>query len=409
MHPKDIQIEDFTYILPEEKIAKFPTIQRTDAKLLVYKNGKIQDLIFKEIQQALTPKTLLIINETKVVYARLLMHKETGGKVEVFCLEPDESYSDIPTAMASKGEVLWKCLLGGGAKWKEHQELLIKNDKLILKAERVKQTEGAWILKLEWNDKTLSFAEVLEQLGKVPLPPYIKRDTEENDKADYQSVFAKEEGSVAAPTASLHFSKSLIQSLQQNNINFSPVILHVGAGTFKPVNSETMEDHLMHSEWIEVSTTQLETIKAQLQSNEKIVAVGTTSCRTLESLYWIGLQIKNGVKIENGSQAVPQWLPYEHNYKLITAEESIASIINFLKQNQQKQLIVKTQIIIAPGYSFKIINGLITNFHQPQSTLLLLVAALIGKDWQKIYQHALDNQYRFLSYGDGSLLWENNQ
>ncbi|HTO17017.1 MAG TPA: S-adenosylmethionine:tRNA ribosyltransferase-isomerase [Edaphocola sp.] len=408
MHPKDIKIEEFSYPLPEEKIAKFPVINRDEAKLLVYKNGMINDFIFNEIVNFIPEKTLLIFNETKVVYARLLMHKETGGKVEVFCLEPDDRYSDIPTAMANKGEVHWKCLLGGGSKWKAQQSLFLEDETLTLNAERAQQFEGGWIIRLFWNDDSLSFAEVLERLGNVPLPPYLKRETIETDKQDYQSIFAKEEGSVAAPTASLHFTEKLVQSLKQKGVNFSPVTLHVGAGTFKPVSSDTMEGHLMHSEWIELTIEQLRTVAHQLEQKENIIAVGTTSCRTLESLYWIGLQLHNGISIENGNIAVHQWLPYEHKYTFIEPHEAIEAIINDLKQKNENKLIVKTQIIIAPGYSFKIINGLITNFHQPQSTLLLLVAAMLGEDWHKIYDHALKNDYRFLSYGDGSLLWLNN-
>lgn len=406
MHPKDIKIEAYNYTLPEEKIAAFPLRERDGSKLLIYKTGQIEDRQFNTIAAYLPEDTLMVYNQTKVVHARLLFKKPTGGKVEVFCLEPDARYADVPTAMLSKGEVYWKCFLGGAAKWKEGA-LVLEAEDFSIYAERVAQQDGAWVLKLSWTDPSLSFAEVLHKAGKVPLPPYLNREATAADEATYQSIFAKEEGSVAAPTASLHFTPKVLESLAVKGISTLSVTLHVGAGTFKPVKSATMQDHEMHAEWLEVSKAQLTALAQYLEEQRTLVAVGTTSCRTLESLYWIGVQLINGVVIENGAVAVTQWLPYESGFETVAAAESIKAIIRHLDTNHSGKLVVKTQIIIAPGYDFKVVNGLITNFHQPESTLLLLVSALIGKDWKSVYGHALSNNYRFLSYGDSSLLWRN--
>ncbi|RYD98189.1 MAG: S-adenosylmethionine:tRNA ribosyltransferase-isomerase [Sphingobacteriales bacterium] len=404
MHPKDIKIETYNYTLPEEKIATFPLAERDASKLLVYKSGQIEDQQFDTIAAYLPEDALMVYNQTKVVHARLLFKKPTGGKVEVFCLEPDARYADVPTAMLSRGSVYWKCFLGGASKWKEGL-LVLETEDFIMHAERVAQQDGAWVLKLSWTDPELSFAEVLHKAGKVPLPPYLNREATAADEASYQSIFAKEEGSVAAPTASLHFTPGVLASIAKKGVSTLSVTLHVGAGTFKPVKSETMEDHEMHAEWLEVSKAQLTALAKHLSAQKPLVAVGTTSCRTLESLYWIGIQLINGVPIENGAVAVTQWLPYEAVFAVVPAVASINAIISHLEATQADKLMVKTQIIIAPGYDFKIVNGLITNFHQPESTLLLLVAALIGTDWKSVYEHALKNNYRFLSYGDSSLLW----
>lgn len=404
MHPKDIKIEAYNYMLPEEKIAAFPLAERDSSKLLLYKDGRIEDRQFNTIAAYLPKDALLVYNQTKVVHARLLFKKPTGGKVEVFCLEPDARYADVPTAMLSKGEVYWKCFLGGASKWKEGA-LVLETEDFVMQAERIAQQDGAWLLKLSWDNAVLSFAEVLHKAGKVPLPPYLNREATAADEATYQSIFAKEEGSVAAPTASLHFTPEVLESIALKGVQTLSVTLHVGAGTFKPVKSATMEDHEMHAEWLEISKAQLTALAQHLEAQKPLVAVGTTSCRTLESLYWIGVQLINGVVIENGAVAVSQWLPYESVFETVSAAESINAIIAHLNATRSAKLVVKTQIIIAPGYDFKLVNGLITNFHQPESTLLLLVSALIGEDWEKVYDHALTSNYRFLSYGDSSLLW----
>lgn len=405
MHPKLLAIESFQYDLPDSKIAIHPLAQRDASKLLVYRNGELIDTCFNQLEQQLTESTLLVYNQTKVVHARLLFQKETGGKVEVFCLEPDLRYADVTTAMKAKGEVYWKCLLGGASKWKEGQLLHLNTSTLQVAAERIAAQDGAWIIRLFWNDNTLSFAEILQEVGKVPLPPYLNREANEEDKSTYQTVFAKEEGSVAAPTASLHFTPSVLQALKAKGIKMTEVTLHVGAGTFKPVKAAQMEGHEMHAEWMEVNVATINNLIHHLAANNPIVPIGTTSCRTIESLYWIGLQAFYGKIIEMGSVAVTQWMPYECQRDLIDPSQALKALINQLEERKIDKLILRTQIIIAPGYDFKLVRGLITNFHQPQSTLLLLVAALIGDDWKNVYQYALNNDYRFLSYGDSSLLW----
>lgn len=377
---------------------------RDASKLLIYKDGEIQEDTYAHISTHIPEKTLLVFNQTKVVHARLLFQKPTGGIIEVFCLEPDDKYSDIQTAMLQKGSVNWKCMVGGASKWKPGMvlELNCQNPVFTISASVIEKNAGSFTLQLQWSDSSLSFAEVLHFVGKVPLPPYLNRDADINDEDRYQTIFAKEEGSVAAPTAGLHFTEQVLQSLALKHIDTTFVTLHVGAGTFKPVKSETMMDHDMHAEWIEVDQHTIAQLIQHLHTG--IVAVGTTSLRTLESLYWIGCKILNGDNIDLSSIATTQWDPYEMIVSY-TAEKALTAISDYLKTHNKHRLITRTQILIAPGYRFRVIRGLVTNFHQPQSTLLLLVAALIGENWRKIYQHALEHNYRFLSYGDGNLLW----
>ena len=421
-NPRNISIQDYTYSLPEEKIAKYPLAKRDDSKLLVYNNGEITEDIYKNIANQLPDNSLLIFNNTKVVEARLLFQKPTGGVIEIFCLEPHEQYADITTAMLQKEKVLWQCLVGGASKWKSGQvlEKRIQHEgkEIILSTNYVEKRIGSFIIELSWTPSSLSFAEVLHFAGAIPLPPYIKREVEEADHVRYQTVYAEFDGSVAAPTAGLHFTDSIFEQLEKKNIQKDFVTLHVGAGTFKPVKSETMEEHDMHAEWINVSKETISTILNNLDKN--IIAVGTTSLRTIESLYWIGrrtelrsvqdlpeLRSVIGLSEQSSDCHVSQWEAYELLEGNITATEALQSLVKWMDENKLERLVTKTQILIAPGYQFKIIKGLITNFHQPQSTLLLLVAALIGEDWKTIYNYALQNDFRFLSYGDGSLLWRN--
>lgn len=412
-NPRNISIQDYTYSLPEEKIAKYPLAKRDDSKLLVYNNGEITEDIYKNIANQLPDNSLLIFNNTKVVEARLLFQKPTGGVIEIFCLEPHEQYADITTAMLQKEKVLWQCLVGGASKWKSGQvlEKRIQHEgkEIILSTNYVEKRIGSFIIELSWTPSSLSFAEVLHFAGAIPLPPYIKREVEESDHERYQTVYAEHDGSVAAPTAGLHFTNSIFEQLEKKNIQKDFVTLHVGAGTFKPVKSETMEEHDMHAEWINVSKETISTILNNLDKN--IIAVGTTSLRTIESLYWIGRRTELRSVKELSEQSsdchVSQWEAYELLEGNITATEALQSLVKWMDENKLERLVTKTQILIAPGYQFKIIKGLITNFHQPQSTLLLLVAALIGEDWKTIYNYALQNDFRFLSYGDGSLLWRN--
>jgi S-adenosylmethionine:tRNA ribosyltransferase-isomerase len=404
MHPKDLQIADYTYELPDDRIAKYPLPVRDASRLLVYDEGQISEDIYHNIAAHIPAGSFMVFNQTRVVNARLLFTKPSGGTIEVFCLSPAEQYADIQTAMLQKGSVQWECLVGGAGKWKHGMVLQLAHHApdFVLSAKIVSRTATSFVLELSWDSIEMTFAEILHFAGKVPLPPYLHRNAEVSDEERYQTLFAKEEGSVAAPTAGLHFTNEVMQSLAQKNIDAAFVTLHVGAGTFKPVKSETMAEHEMHAEWIEVSVDFIKQLKAHL--NGTIVAVGTTSLRTLESLYWIGNKLTNGAEIDLHGLAVAQWDPYGQS-AICAAEEALDGLIKYLEGNRLNKLITRTQILIAPGYTFRIVNGLITNFHQPQSTLLLLVSAFIGADWRRVYEYAMNHGFRFLSYGDGSLLW----
>ena len=403
-NPGTLSIKNFTYILPEERIAKYPLPERDTSKLLIYKEGTITESIYRNIAEHIPADTLLVFNDTKVVEARLLFQKPTGGVIEIFCLEPHEQYGDVTTAMLQQGKVLWKCLVGGASKWK-HGQVLEKKitgsaNEFILSAKYIEKAEDSFVIELSWNNSSLSFAEVLHLVGAIPLPPYIKREADKNDTERYQTIYAHHDGSVAAPTAGLHFTDYIFKKLSEKNIQKDFVTLHVGAGTFKPVKVDTMDQHQMHAEYFSVSILTIKNIIEQLDKN--IIAVGTTSLRTMESLYWLGV-MKSGVR--SRESGVSQWMPYENMNETISARESLNILLDWMEKNNLDIIVSKTQIIIVPGYQFKIVKGLITNFHQPQSTLLLLVAALTGDNWKKIYEYALENDFRFLSYGDGSLLW----
>lgn len=405
MNPQNLSIRDFTYVLPEERIAKYPLAERDASKLLIYDNGKVSEDIYKNIDKHLPKDTLLIFNDTKVVEARLLFQKNTGGVIEIFCLEPHEQYGDITIGMSQKKKVLWQCLIGGASKWK-HGQVLEKRIKdreseIVLQARFIEKRSDSFIIEFIWN-VDISFAEVLHDAGVIPLPPYIKREPEQSDGERYQTIYAHYAGSVAAPTAGLHFSKNILEKLTAKNIKTDFVTLHVGAGTFKPVKTETIKDHEMHSEFINISKKTIENIFQNLSGH--IMPVGTTSLRTIESIYWLGAKIKSG---QTNISLITQWEPYDHSLN-VSAKEALQSLLDFMSNKKMERLFTKTQIIIAPSYKFKIANALITNFHQPQSTLLLLVAAFIGRDWKMVYDYALENNFRFLSYGDGCLLWNKN-
>ena len=394
-------MEAFHYELPDDKIAYNQVEPRDTSKLLVYQSGHIDDSSYLNLSQHLSSDTLLIGNNTKVVEARLLFKKETGGQIELFCLEPDSRYADITKAMASIGIVRWKCLVGGAKKWKTETLHSTKED-ITLSVQRIEDAQNPMLLEFSWNNEA-SFAEILHLFGNIPLPPYIKRSAEQSDNTSYQTVYAKRDGSVAAPTAGLHFSDRLLQTLSAKGIRTQYLTLHVGAGTFMPVKSETLEGHEMHTEFIDVS---IELIDQFIVHRGNKIAIGTTSLRTLESLYWMGVKCSETSSVSMDNIGIKQWEPYEL-LDDISPQKAFKNLRNWMNKNGLKRLICKTQLLIAPGYQIKTIDGLITNFHQPQSTLLLLVAALVGKDWKKIYHHALKNNYRFLSFGDGSLLWKN--
>ncbi len=402
-HPKELRIEDYTYALPDERIARYPLEERDASKLLVYNGGDITESVYKNLATHLPADTMLVFNQTKVVMARLPFSKPTGGAIEIFCLEPHASFPDMQTAMLQKGQVWWNCLVGSAKKWKDGISLHLecKEAGFTLSATMVAKHEGYYTIQLDWDNPELTFAEVLHDAGKVPLPPYINRDAEVKDATTYQTIYATDEGSVAAPTAGLHFTDRIMESLGNKGIKSNYVTLHVGAGTFKPVKSTTMQEHDMHAEWIEVSW---QSLAALLEHTGTTVAVGTTSLRTIESLYWIGNKLVNGSDIDWSGIAINQWDPYETK-ATCSRQEAYAALLKYLDEHKLEKLITRTRILIAPGYQFRVINGLITNFHQPQSTLLLLVAAMIEEDWRKVYDYAMNNGFRFLSYGDGSLLW----
>jgi len=410
VHPENIFIKDYTYELTEERIAKYPLPQRDESKLLIYKNGKIEENNYYNLDKYIPSNSLLVFNNTKVVEARLIFQKSSGSVIELFCLEPAEEYPDITTAMMQKKKVLWKCLIGGAKKWKD--ESLIKMIKMIesdskeveLVAKKIKKLTDDFLIEFSWNDASLSFAEILHHTGSVPLPPYLHREAEETDKERYQTIYAKHEGSVAAPTAGLHFTERLFQKLEKKNIQRDFVTLHVGAGTFKPVKTETISEHEMHAEFFEVQKIFIENLLYHLDKN--IIVVGTTSLRTIESLYWLGVKTIFQAEISQHDLQLQQWEVYNIDASDISTEQALQSLLQWMNKNQTEVLVTKTQIIIVPGYELKIVNGLITNFHQPQSTLLLLVASIVGDYWKKIYSYALENNFRFLSYGDGSLIWK---
>lgn len=406
--PRHISISDYTYSLPEEKIAPYPLPERDASRLLIYKDGQITEDTYRHISDHLPANATLVFNDTKVVEARLLFQKPTGGIIEIFCLQPDTQYPDITTAMLQTQKVAWLCLVGGASKWKAGQILEKKiasgKHSLVLQARYIEKKADAFLIELSWTPATLSFAEVLHQAGAIPLPPYIKREADASDSERYQTLYARWEGSVAAPTAGLHFTEPIFKSLEQKNIQTAFVTLHVGAGTFKPVKAPTMQEHSMHEEFIDVSKATIQQLLAA--SGNPVVAVGTTSLRTLESLYWIGRRARlNQLADTNGIVTVGQWEPYDARLPLPEPAESLQTLLYWMEKNNRQRLIAKTQLLIAPGYTFRMVNGLITNFHQPQSTLLLLVAAMTGPAWKKIYTYALENNFRFLSYGDGCLLW----
>lgn len=407
MNPKNINIKDYSYELPDEKIAKFPLEQRDESKLLIYKHGKIRDAVFNTIPDEIPNDSLIVFNNTRVIHARLLFKRATGAQIEVFCIEPLD-HLDYQLAFASKQTCTWKCMVGNAKRWKEGEvltkEVETPHGTVQLNVKQEGKAGELFVVHFNW-DGHLSFAEVLHHAGILPLPPYLNRATEESDEERYQTIYAKVQGSVAAPTAGLHFTDSVFEQLAAKNITRDEVTLHVGAGTFKPVKSDTLAEHEMHEETVFVTLQTLKNIHNCLESHRNLVAVGTTSTRTLESLYWHGVKLI--LQQTSETISISQWTPYELDADGISASQSIAAIIQNIESNQLTELQGSTQIIITPGYQFRMVNILVTNFHQPENTLILLIAAFVGKDWKAIYDHALNNDYRFLSYGDSSILFRN--
>lgn len=404
MDTKQIHITDYNYELPDERIAKFPLKQRDHSKLLIYNHGEISQDVFYNLPEYLPKNALMVFNNTKVIQARMHFRKETGALIEVFLLEP-YSPADYEQMFQMTETCSWLCIVGNLKKWKEgrlSRTFDCKGKAVTLTVERKGEHGTSQLIEFSWDNATVSFAEIIDAVGELPIPPYLNRKTEESDKVTYQTVYSKIKGSVAAPTAGLHFTDSVLKAIDMHRIERDEVTLHVGAGTFKPVKSSTIGGHEMHTEYICVHRHTLEKL---LKHDASAIAVGTTSVRTLESLYYIGLKLHYNPTLEEHMLHVAQWEPYSTPAdKLIPASVAIEEVLHFLDANGLNALHTSTQIIIAPGYDYKIVKMLVTNFHQPQSTLLLLVSAFVHGDWHKIYDYALGHDFRFLSYGDSSLL-----
>lgn len=401
--PHTLYIEDYNYNLPDERIAKYPLARRDESKLLIYKNHEISETTFTQVVDYLPSNALLVFNNTKVIQARLHFIKSTGAQIEVFCLEPIQP-ADYAQSLGSTTQCIWKCMVGNLKKWKNEnlfKEIEIKAIKCIFSAELIETFGNTHHVLFKWDNPEIHFAEILDFAGELPIPPYLHRKTETSDLTTYQTVYSKIKGSVAAPTAGLHFTTEVLEQLINREIETEELTLHVGAGTFQPVKTEDIADHEMHSELISVN---LHTIKHLKRKIGNIIAVGTTSVRSLESLYQIGVMLEEKADFDSNSIfKVEQWFPYQQ-HKDITCEKSFQNILDFMEKRNLNSLQAQTQVIIKPGYNFKVIEGMITNFHQPKSTLLLLVSAFVKGNWQEIYNYALKNNFRFLSYGDSSLL-----
>ncbi len=441
MKPAHLSIADYSYTLPEENIAYYPLSQRDASRLLIYREGGIRESTYRDIADFFPEASLLVFNNTRVVEARIVFQKPTGGRIEIFCLEPPAEYGGIAQAMSQTGSVRWRCLIGGASKWKPGQVLQKTIDTDEPSAEGLANTESgatahnattqtpshkaqpltlearflgkegdAFLIELAWQPAELSFAGLLHRAGLIPLPPYISRAAEPSDNQRYKTIYAQHDGSVAAPTAGLHFTDAIFESLDKRHINRTFVTLHVGAGTFLPVKSATLGEHIMHMEFIVVAAAVIYQLKETLAAGRLIVPVGTTSTRTIESLYWMGVKVLRNPSLQQELLTVEQWDAYDLDAQEPVLE-ALTALLDWMKQNGLEELMSKTQLLIAPGYRWRIVRGLVTNFHQPESTLLLLIAALIGQEWRRVYDYALEHGFRFLSYGDGCLLWgdESNQ
>lgn len=398
----EINLKDYNYNLPPERIAQYPAEERDLSQLLVYKNRIISKDIFRNIDKYIPEDTLLVFNDTRVIRARILFRKETGAVIEVLCLEPIAP-AEYESAFGSRHPVEWKCIVGNLKKWKGgsvRTPYIINGKYFELVAKKVNQEGDAWRILFEWDSTESSFGEVIESAGQLPLPPYLEREVEPEDLERYQTVYSRKKGSVAAPTAGLHFTSRIIERLKEYGTATAEITLHVGAGTFKPVKSSNISDHEMHCEHFSISRKAAESLK---EFQGKIIAVGTTSVRTLESLYWLGTKLKENSPASPGDLSIGQWIAYE-SVPDISPGEAIEAICKFMDSHNLPVLHASTSIMIIPGYKFRMINGMITNFHQPMSSLLLLVSAWVSEEWKEIYSYAMENNFRFLSYGDCSIL-----
>lgn len=415
INPRNIEIKSYDYNLPDERIAKYPLEERDKSKLLIYKNQGISERHFYNLPEEIPADSLIVFNNTKVIQARLHFRKETGALIEVFCLEP-ESPRDYQQNFSCEHECTWTCLVGNSKKWKDgalSQTITVDDTEVVLSCERIGESGASQKIHFFW-DKPVSFAKILDAIGELPIPPYLNRETEEKDKQTYQTVYSRIKGSVAAPTAGLHFTEKELQALRNKNVDLEYITLHVGAGTFKPVKSETIEGHDMHTEFISVPRKVIENILNHLKSSAApLVAVGTTSVRTLESLFYIGYKLSQNPDAHAEELVVHQWEPYDISYSLSTIE-ALENILTYLERTGEENLVTATQILIAPGFQFRLVKTIVTNFHMPQSTLLLLVSAFVdgdsleGPNWHNIYKYAMEHEFRFLSYGDSSILFHEN-
>lgn len=402
---KNIAISEYNYDLPDERIAKYPLAKRDQSKLLCYADGEINIKSFFELPELITPYSLMIFNNTRVIHARILFKKQTGATVEVFCLSPSNP-KDYALNFQQTKTTTWTCMVGNAKRWK-HEDLLLmlkgKQGEVTLTATKRSSHNQEYDVEFNWDNPEYTFSDLLEIAGNLPIPPYLNRSTEERDEQTYQTIYSHIEGSVAAPTAGLHFTQEVMDRLKQKNISLSEVTLHVGAGTFKPVKAEQIGEHEMHTELISVTR---ETIEKMLRNENQLIVVGTTSLRTIESLYYIGVKLLKKTSTAFDNLTVEQWEPYDEENNILSPKESLKVILDYMIEHKLDVLVASTKIILAPGYEFKFVDGLLTNFHQPQSTLLLLVSAFVGGDWKRIYDLAFEQNFRFLSYGDSSLLWK---
>ena len=400
-----LRISRFNYHLPDEKIAKHPLSQRDRSKLLQYRDGVLSSCTFNELPALLPEESLLLFNNTRVIHARLQFHKETGAQIEIFCLSPHEP-ADYAMSFQQRQQCSWNCMIGNAKRWKEEpllMEVPCRGGVVTLKAEKKAAKGEEWVVLFSWDRNDLTFSEMLELAGKLPIPPYLNRSADAKDDETYQTVYSRIDGSVAAPTAGLHFTPRVMEDLHNRGIVAAEVTLHVGAGTFRPVKSNTIAGHAMHTEFI---TVERETIEKLLNNRGKLIVVGTTSLRTVESLYYIGRKLYFHPEAAAQELSVKQWEPYDEAGDTVSPMQALQEILSYLNRQGQERLIADTQIIIVPGYRFHYVDAIVTNFHQPQSTLLLLIAAFVGDDWESIYDYAMHHDYRFLSYGDSSILWK---